>query len=142
MQAKAAMLRLRVAEVPVHYRKRTAGQSNMMGVEKEWDLYCDRPYVYTENRLDLRHAKVLQISLDRDELLIEGQSPQPFDKLLLALGAQPRKLNIAGDHLSGVHNFTLMSDVKAMMEKARRGMRSVVIGGGLLGAELSEVWRT
>jgi hypothetical protein len=31
MQAKAAMLRLRVAEVPVHYRKRAAGQSKITG---------------------------------------------------------------------------------------------------------------
>ena len=31
MQAKAAMLRLRVVEVPVHYRKRTAGQSKITG---------------------------------------------------------------------------------------------------------------
>lgn len=31
MQAKAAMLRLRTAEVPVHYRKRVAGQSKITG---------------------------------------------------------------------------------------------------------------
>ncbi len=113
----------------------------MMGIEKEVDLYCDRPYLYNKNRIDLRHAKVLQISRDRDELLIKDQAPLPFDKVLLALGAQPRKLDIAGEHLSGVHNFTLMSDAKAMMEKAGRAMRGVVIGGGLLGAEISEVWR-
>lgn len=126
---------------PYTFYSRPGLMYHMMGIEKEWDLYCDRPYLYTQNRLDLRHGKVLQISPDRDELLIEGQSPQPFDKLLLALGAQPRKLNVPGEILPGVHNFTLMSDAKAMMETARRGMRGIVIGGGLLGAEISEVWR-
>jgi NAD(P)H-nitrite reductase large subunit len=126
---------------PYTFYSRPGLMYHMMGMEKEWDLYCDRPGVYTRSRLDLRRGRVLRLSPDRDELLVEGQPAQPFDRLLLAVGAQPRKLNITGEHLPGVHNFTLMSDAKAMMEVAKPGMRGVVIGGGLLGAEISEVWR-
>lgn len=126
---------------PCTFYSRPGLMYHMMGIEKEWDLYCDRPDIYTRNRLILRHAKVLQISSDRDEILIDSQSAQPFDKLLLALGAQPRRLNVPGEDLSGVHTFNLMSDARSMMAKTRRGMRGLVIGGGLLGAEISEVWR-
>lgn len=126
---------------PYTFYSRPGLMYHMMGIEKEWDLYCDRPNIYSQNRLELRHAKVLGISQDKDEILLDSQSPQPFDKLLLALGAQPRRLNVPLEDLPGVYTFNLMSDAKSMMAAAKRGMRGIVIGGGLLGAEISEVWR-
>lgn len=126
---------------PYTFYSRPGLMYHMMGVEKEWDLYCDRPYLYDKHKLELKFDKVNQLNLDRDELILSDGSTEPFDKLLLAVGATPRKLGCPGEDLDGVYNFTLMSDAKAMMASAREGLRGVVIGGGLLGAEISEVWR-
>jgi NAD(P)H-nitrite reductase large subunit len=126
---------------PYTFYSRPGLMYHMMGIEKEWDLYCDRPHVYDKNNLRLRFATVKQISRDKNETVIEGEASEPFDRLLLALGAAPRKLGCPGEDMQGVYSFTLMSDAKAMMAAARRDMRGVVIGGGLLGAEISEVWQ-
>jgi nitrite reductase (NADH) large subunit len=59
----------------------------------------------------------------------------PFAKLVLATGSRPVRLPIPGADLDGVHTFRDMADVASISRAARRGMRVVVIGGGLLGIE-------
>ena len=59
----------------------------------------------------------------------------PYDRLVLATGAKPLVPTLAGTHLKGVVTFRAIADVDAMLERAARGSRAVVIGGGLLGLE-------
>jgi nitrite reductase (NADH) large subunit len=59
----------------------------------------------------------------------------PFAKLVLATGSRPVRLPIPGTDLDGVHTFRDMADVASISRAACRGMRVVVIGGGLLGIE-------
>jgi 3-phenylpropionate/trans-cinnamate dioxygenase ferredoxin reductase subunit len=58
-----------------------------------------------------------------------------YDKLLIATGAKPRKLNCAG----GEHALTLRDhkDTVLLREKFQPGKNIVVIGGGFIGLELA-----
>lgn len=59
----------------------------------------------------------------------------PYRKLVLATGSRPVRPPLPGSDLPGVMTFRDMADVRTLRERASRGARIVVIGGGLLGIE-------
>ncbi|MGQ3284544.1 NAD(P)/FAD-dependent oxidoreductase [Bosea sp. (in: a-proteobacteria)] len=58
-----------------------------------------------------------------------------YGKLVLATGSRPVRPPLPGSDLPGVMTFRDMGDVRTLRERASRGARIVVIGGGLLGIE-------
>jgi nitrite reductase (NADH) large subunit len=62
-------------------------------------------------------------------------SVTPFDKLLLATGSSPLIPPIEGTKKQGVYVFRNLDDTRALLDRAHKGARAVVIGGGLLGLE-------
>ncbi len=64
----------------------------------------------------------------------EGQSTV-YDKLILATGSSPFIPPVPGVDKGNVHVFRTLDDTRALLEKARQGLKTVVIGGGLLGLE-------
>jgi NAD(P)H-nitrite reductase large subunit len=61
-----------------------------------------------------------------------------YRSLLLASGAEPRRLGIAGDGADGVETLWRLADADAMRARLPEVRRAVTIGGGLIGAELTE----
>ncbi len=59
----------------------------------------------------------------------------PFAKLVFATGSRAIRLPIAGAELPGVLTFRDLADVDSIGKAACRGLRAVVVGGGLLGIE-------
>jgi nitrite reductase (NADH) large subunit len=59
----------------------------------------------------------------------------PYANLVLATGSRPIRLGIPGMELPGVLTFRDLGDVATIDSAAAKGVRAVVIGGGLLGLE-------
>src|SRR5665213_2088688 len=87
---------------------------------------------------DIRARFCVKISrIDRAAHLVvdeEGIST-PYDKLILATGSSAFIPPIPGVDKENVHVFRTLDDTRALMAKARKGMKTVVVGGGLLGLE-------
>ncbi len=64
----------------------------------------------------------------------------PYDKLVLATGTTPRKLNLPGENLENVFTVANLNDAIAIKEKVTRGSieKAVVVGGGFIGLEMAE----
>lgn len=58
-----------------------------------------------------------------------------YDKLVIATGSNPLKLEIPGADLPGVVTFRDIRDVENMLSVSQKHNKAVVIGGGLLGLE-------
>ncbi len=58
-----------------------------------------------------------------------------YDKLILATGSSAFIPSIPGVDKKNVHVFRTLDDARALVEKARPGLKAAVIGGGLLGLE-------
>jgi nitrite reductase (NADH) large subunit len=69
------------------------------------------------------------------KLLLSGEEAVPFDRLVLATGSEPVRLNLPGSDLAGVMTFRTLADIESLEQAASRGVPAVVIGGGLLGIE-------
>ncbi|MDQ2693028.1 MAG: FAD-dependent oxidoreductase [Chloroflexota bacterium] len=62
----------------------------------------------------------------------------PYDRLLIAVGAQAMPLDVPGAELEGVLKLDHMEDAKRILKRARRGKTAVVLGGGITALELTE----
>ncbi len=81
------------------------------------------------------------ISIDRADkavTLSDGQT-LPYACLLLATGAQPRKLTCAGAERA--HDFRTHADAARVFASSTAGTRVAIIGAGLIGMELAAVLR-
>ena len=85
-------------------------------------------------RLDTRVATIDPVA--HTVALASGQS-LPYRILILATGARPRRMNIAGEDAVGVHALRSIADADAIEGELRAGQRLVVIGGGYIGLEVA-----
>ena len=91
---------------------------------------------YRENRIDLLSGtEVRTLSLPEKKLATDGGGSIEFDKLILCTGSHPFMPPINGIDLPGVFSLRTVRDAQAILEKARRGLRCVCVGGGILGLE-------
>jgi 3-phenylpropionate/trans-cinnamate dioxygenase ferredoxin reductase subunit len=87
---------------------------------------------------DIEHvAGVAVVDVDRDsrEVVLADGSSRPYERLLLATGARPRRLN-----LPGAEEALYLRDARDAEELRRRllpGARVTIIGGGFLGLEVA-----
>src|SRR5438046_2772989 len=85
-----------------------------------------------QRRLGMRLEEI--DSKSRDVTGDDG-SITPFDKLLLATGSVPLIPPMEGTRKDGVFVFRNLDDTRALLDRAGKGVKAVVIGGGLLGLE-------
>jgi 3-phenylpropionate/trans-cinnamate dioxygenase ferredoxin reductase component len=68
--------------------------------------------------------------------LDDGESIK-FDALLLTTGASPRRLDLPGAALDGIHYLRTIADCDAIRAKLAKGGHVAVIGGGWIGSEVA-----
>jgi NADPH-dependent 2,4-dienoyl-CoA reductase/sulfur reductase-like enzyme/rhodanese-related sulfurtransferase len=85
--------------------------------------------------IDRQTKTVLVENLDRGE-----KKNLPYDKLLLATGSIPNRLQIPGADLEGVYVVNNMHRAMAIKNDLAQGKvaKAVVIGGGAIGLEMAE----
>jgi 3-phenylpropionate/trans-cinnamate dioxygenase ferredoxin reductase component len=60
-----------------------------------------------------------------------------FERCLIATGSRPRRPDIPGTYLQGVHLFRTASDAEAVRTEAKPGCPCVIVGAGFIGLELA-----
>ncbi len=94
-----------------------------------------------ENITLLKSLRAVWIDRANRKVRVEGGRELPYDALVLATGARPRKLPLAGADLQGVHVFRTAADVDAIRPHFVAGAKLVVIGAGYIGLEAAAVAR-
>jgi len=104
---------------------------------------AERPYVhgesfYSENEVELwTSTRVSGINANLRELWLEGDQRLSYDRVLVATGAVPRRLDVPGAELDGVHYLRTVADSERIGERIEQGQRLVVVGSGWIGAEVA-----
>jgi 3-phenylpropionate/trans-cinnamate dioxygenase ferredoxin reductase subunit len=93
---------------------------------------------YAEHEVELRldRAAVSMNPAAREIALDDGERLR-YDRLLIATGAEPRRLAISGADLDGVLYLRTVADSDALRERLDRGGTAVVVGAGWIGAEVA-----
>jgi NADPH-dependent 2,4-dienoyl-CoA reductase/sulfur reductase-like enzyme/nitrite reductase/ring-hydroxylating ferredoxin subunit len=93
---------------------------------------------YAEQRIDLHlRARVTRLDANKKEVAVADGRTFAFDKLLLATGAEPIRLPIAGADQSHVFTLRSIADCRAIIRKAAASKVAVVIGAGFIGLEVA-----
>ena len=107
------------------------------GLEK---VYLRPEKFYKDRNIDLRtgvtvssiHPATKTVSLDGGETI-------EYEKLLIAIGSRPRKLNIEGSDLKGIHYLRTIADVDEISEAMKTAKSLCIVGGGYIGLEVASV---
>jgi len=98
---------------------------------------------YAENNIDLRlNTDVASIDTGSHRVVTADGAKVPYDRLLLATGAEPVRLNIPGAQQPNVHTLRSFADCRAIIADARTARSAVVIGASFIGLETAAALRT
>jgi 3-phenylpropionate/trans-cinnamate dioxygenase ferredoxin reductase component len=102
-----------------------------------------KPYVheadfYEQHEIELRTSTIVRdLDPSVNEIELEGGERLAYDKLLLATGAEPRRLPIEGAELEGVHYLRTLADSEALGRELGDDRRVIVVGSGWIGSEVA-----
>jgi NADPH-dependent 2,4-dienoyl-CoA reductase/sulfur reductase-like enzyme/nitrite reductase/ring-hydroxylating ferredoxin subunit len=97
---------------------------------------------YSENAIALRlNTEVVGIDLKAREVRIAGAASVPYDRLLLATGAEPVQLAIPGADEPHVHTLRSLADCQAIIDGMKGAKRALVIGASFIGLEAAAALR-
>jgi 3-phenylpropionate/trans-cinnamate dioxygenase ferredoxin reductase subunit len=106
-------------------------------VERE-TVYVHPEGFYAEHDIELRLGRTaVGLNAADSELALDDGERLRYDRLLLATGAEPRRLSIPGGDLDGVLYLRSVADCDALRGRLDRGGAVVVIGAGWIGAEVA-----
>lgn len=132
-------------------------QGRIIMISRETDLPYDRPnldkdYLQGEAKeewMPLRSGKFFQnrgieLMLGKNVTRVDSRSRTlvfetgeslKYDRLLLATGATPRRLNVAGEDLPGIFTLRSFADSRALVKACESASRAVIIGTSFIGLE-------
>ena len=97
---------------------------------------------YAENNIDLQlSTTVARIDRQAGAVVTHDGRAIPFDRLLLATGAEPVRLRITGAERPHVFVLRSMADSRAIIERARNSKTAVILGAGFIGLETAAALR-
>jgi NADPH-dependent 2,4-dienoyl-CoA reductase/sulfur reductase-like enzyme/nitrite reductase/ring-hydroxylating ferredoxin subunit len=93
---------------------------------------------YSDAAIDLRlGTEVASIDPAAHRVVLADGSAVPYDRLLLATGAEPVRLPMPGADQPHVHLLRSLDDCRAIIASANGARRAVVIGASFIGLEVA-----
>jgi 3-phenylpropionate/trans-cinnamate dioxygenase ferredoxin reductase component len=101
-------------------------------------LYVHPDGFYADHDLELRlGSTAVELDTSGRTLTLDDGDRLGYDRLLLATGAEPRRLSIPGAELDGVLYLRSVDDSDALRERLDAGGSVVVVGAGWIGSEVA-----
>jgi NADPH-dependent 2,4-dienoyl-CoA reductase/sulfur reductase-like enzyme/nitrite reductase/ring-hydroxylating ferredoxin subunit len=97
---------------------------------------------YADNKVTLRlKTEIASFDPKAKRVSLSDGKSLPYDKLLLATGAEPVKLPVPGADLPHVHLLRSLDDSRGIIAAAKTAKRAVVIGASFIGLEVAAALR-
>ncbi len=125
-----------------YFIARTALMYVYMGHIRRKDLKPYEDWFWEKNRISLIRDHVEECIFSEKTLRLRSGQTVNYDKLVIACGSKPNFFNWPGQDLQGVGGLYAIQDLDYMEEFSSRLERAVVVGGGLIGIEMAEMFHT
>ena len=103
-------------------------------------LYFKPRSFYTDQAIDVRlDSTVAGIDPTAKTVTTDVGESVSWGQLVLATGSRPRRLDIDGSDLDGIHYLRGIDDVNGIREHFSPGRRIAIIGAGYIGLEVAAV---
>lgn len=108
---------------------------------EEW-IPLRPPEFFEQQQINLLlRTRVARIDVEGKRVVTEAGASYDYDALLLATGAEPVRLTIAGAELPHVHYLRSLADSRAIIDELGHVKRAVVVGSGFIGLEAAAALR-
>ncbi|OBX26791.1 pyridine nucleotide-disulfide oxidoreductase [Gelidibacter algens] len=128
-----------------HFFSRTALMYIYMGHMKYEHTKPYEDWFWKKNRIDLKFGFVKTIDTATNTLHFDNSETLQYDKLIVSTGSKSNKFGWKGQDLDGVIGLYSKQDLdqlEALAPNKEVCQRAVVVGGGLIGIELTEMLHT
>lgn len=125
-----------------YFFSRTALMYIYMGHMRFEDTKPYEDWFWEKNRINLIRAFVRDIDFDARSLIMSNGNSLSYDKLIICTGSKSNKFGWPGQDLKAVTGLYSYQDLEEM-EKYSEGIeRAAIVGGGLIGIEMAEMFRS
>lgn len=125
-----------------HFYSRTALMYIYMGHMRYSHTKPYEDHFWKKNRLELVYDHVENIDFSKQSLRLRKGEPLNYDKLVIATGSTPRTFGWPGENLHGVQGLYSLQDLESMEKQSKNLQHAVVVGGGLIGVEMAEMFHS
>jgi 3-phenylpropionate/trans-cinnamate dioxygenase ferredoxin reductase subunit len=120
------------------YERPPLSKEYLRGEAGREKVYVHDEGFYAENEIELRLGRTaVSLNPPAGEVALDDGERLRYDRLLLTTGAEPRRLDVPGADLEGVHYLRSVGDSDALRARLDAGGRVVVVGAGWIGAEVA-----
>ena len=118
------------------YERPPLSKEYLRGEQELKDAFLREDGWYTENDVEARlGTRATRVDVAGRAVEVEGGERIPFDALLLATGARPRRL--PGPESDRVHYLRTIEDADRIRDRLSGAGHLVVVGAGFIGAEVA-----
>ncbi len=125
-----------------HFFSRTALMYIYMGHMTYENTKPFEDSFWEKNKIELLRAEVTGINAEAKSLQLKDKPDMPYDELVLAVGSTYNRFGWPGQDLEGVGGLYSYQDLEYMEKHSANCQRAVIVGGGLIGVEMAEMFMT
>lgn len=126
------------AETHLPYQRPPLSTQFLLGAQTEKQLSIFNDSFYGEHSIDLiLGTRAAHLDADQQIIQTDQAGAIRYEKLLIATGAAPLRLQIPGSTLSAIYYLRTLADALNIKRAAESSRRVVVVGGSFLAIELA-----
>ena len=126
------------AEPERPYERPPLSKEYLRGEAERAKAYVHAESFYEHHDIELMlNATVEAIDPGSSRVTLADGRELAYDRLLLTVGAQPRRISVPGAELDGVHYLRTIADCDVLRERLDGGGRVAVVGAGWIGSEFA-----
>lgn len=129
------------------YERPPLSKGYLLGKEERDSVFVHEPAWYAQNDIELHLGQTVD-AIDREARTVrfgDDGTLVHYDKLLLVTGAEPRRLDIPGTDLAGVHHLRRLAHAErlknVLTSLGRDNGHLVIAGAGWIGLEVAAAAR-
>ncbi|MBO0806925.1 MAG: FAD-dependent oxidoreductase [Actinobacteria bacterium] len=124
------------------YERPPLSKGYLLGKEEKSSVYVHDQDWYAGHDVDLRTGvTVTAVDPAAGQVTLDGGETIGYDRLLLATGASPRRLNVPGGDLDGVLYLRTVAESEHLGSVLRGGGKVAIAGAGWIGLEVAAAAR-
>lgn len=129
-------------EEDLPYERPVLSKGYLLGTEARESAFVHDRAWYADRGVELRLGTwVTRVDPAAREIGLENGEPVPYDRLLLATGSWPRRIDVAGADLDGVLYLRDLPEADAILAAIESKRPLVVLGAGWIGLEIAAAAR-
>ena len=131
-----------ISEETLQPFSRTALMYIYMGHLKLKNTWMYEDWFWGKNRIRRVQARVEKVFPETKTLLLGNGERMTYDKLVIATGSKSNKFGWPGQDLPGVQGQYHLQDLETMEQHSAGLKHAVIVGGGLIGIEMAEMFHS